>query len=231
MIAGGSLVFTAYEKWATSKAGDTRPAVIHQIRKQHELRVLRQDGSRADLFAPGGGVWVVHTISITHPESSGLSLEVMKRLAGNPPAGIDNVTLVSLVVDPPTADLDAALAETARTQGMLLPRWWLAASDPADTHKFIKAQLKVGIFPHQENDTWIHDTSIVLIDRAGRVRRAVVPNRKGGAPYIAAFDFDQAAKWDSEGRLTGTGRSNVEELELLLNQTIETLLDESPTLR
>jgi hypothetical protein len=230
MIAGGSLVYTAYEKWAASKAGDTRPAMIHQIRKEHQLRVLRQDGARADLFDPGGKVWAVHTLALSQHGSSGISQDVMMRLAGVF-AGNDEVTLISLVVDPPAADLDAVLASAAQAQGMDLPRWWLAASDPKDTHKFIKAQLKAGIFPHQENGTWVHDTSIVLIDRAGRVRRAVVPSRSGGAPYIAAFDFDQAAKWDREDRLTGTGRSNVEELEMLLINTINTLLDEPPMLR
>jgi cytochrome oxidase Cu insertion factor (SCO1/SenC/PrrC family) len=230
MIAGGSLVYTAYEKWAASKAGDTRPAMIHKVRKEHQLRVLRQDGARADLFEPSGRVWAVHTLALSPHDSSAISLDVMKRLAGIF-SGNDDFTLVSLVVDPPAAGLDAALANMAKASGMELPGWWLAASDPADTHKFIKAQLKAGIFPHQENGRWVHDTSIVLIDRAGRVRRAVVPSRSGGAPYIAAFDFDQAAKWDSEDRLTGTGRSNVEELEMLLVKTIKTLLDEPQTPR
>ena len=230
MVFGGTLVYTAYEKWAAGKAADTRPNFFYQIRKQHDLRVLLQDGTRADLFDPRGRIWAVHAMALSQPETARLSLEVMKRLSEKYGTRND-FTLVSLVVDPPAAALDVTLADAAKSRGMELPRWWLCASDPADTHKFIKNQLKAGIFPHQENGEWKYDSSIVLIDRNGHIRRAVVPSRKGGAPYIAGFDFDQAAKWDAEGKLTGTDRSNVEELERLLTTTIDTLLEEPPTVR
>ena len=44
---------------------------------------------------------------------------------------------------------------------------------------------------------------------------------------MATFDFEQAAKWDSEGKKTGTSLSNVQELESLLEKTIRTLLAET----
>ncbi len=66
----------------------------------------------------------------------------------------------------------------------------------------------------------------MLIDRAGHVRRAVVPQQRGGQPYVATFDFDQAARWDEEGKKTGTDRNNAAELELLLGKTIDALLTE-----
>ncbi len=231
MVLGGTLVYNAYEKWATRQTTDTRPNFVHQIRKEHDLRVVRQDGKTADLFDPRGGVWVVHVMVLTQPETSRRSMEVMKRVAEKH-AGNDDLKLVSLVVDAPAPETAAAtLAEHAREMDMELPQWWLCATDPATAHKFIKNQLKAAVFPHRENDGWKFDASIVLIDRAGHIRRAVVPSRKGGAPYIAGFDFDQAAKWDHEDIITGTGRSNVEELEGLLNATIATLLEESPTER
>jgi hypothetical protein len=114
---------------------------------------------------------------------------------------------------------------------MTLPQWWLAANEAPTMHKFIKSELKAGIFPHQENGEWIYETSIVLIDRQGHLRRAVVPSRGGGTPYVTGFDFDQAAQWDAEGRLTGNERSNVEQLDHLLAETIETLLSEDPEFR
>jgi len=231
MVIGGALVYNAYEKWAAEKAADTRPAFISQIRKEHDLRVLRQDGQRADLFDPRGTVWAVHTLALSQPETSRRSLEVMGRLAEKY-ADNDDFTIVSLVVDiPPIDELQARLTTAAGELGMKPPKWWLVASEPNDTHKFIKNQLKAGIFPHQENESWVHDTSIVLIDRDGHIRRAVVPNRAGGPPYIAGFDFDQAARWDEEGKLTGTERSNLEELEALLTATIDTLLTETSPLR
>lgn len=231
MILGGTLVYVSYERWADSKTEDTRPAFIHQIRKEHDLRVLLQDGSRGDLFNPRGRVWVVHTLALSQPETAHRSLDVMRRVAGKY-AGNEDLTLVSLVVDiPPPVKLDETLATHAEALGIKLPQWWLVASEPNDTHRFVKAQLKAGIFPHQEEGNWMHDTSIVLIDRSGHIRRAVVPNRAGGPPYIAPFDFDQAARWDEEGKLTGTDRSNLDELETLLTDTIDTLLTETPPAR
>ena len=229
MVLGGTLVYTAYEKWAARQTTDTRPNFVYQIRKEHDLRVLRQDGGTADLFDPRGGVWVVNVMALSQPETSRRAMEVMKRVAEKH-AGNDDLKLVSLVVDAPAPETVAStLASRAKEMDMKLPQWWLCATDPATAHKFIKNQLKAGIFPHRENGEWKFDSSIVLIDRSGHIRRAVVPSRKGGAPYIAGFDLDQAAKWDEEGTITGTGRSNVEELEGLLNATIETLLEESPT--
>lgn len=231
MVLGGTLVYTAYEKWAARQTTDTRPNFVHQIRKEHDLRVMRQDGKTADLFDPRGGVWLAHVISLAQPETSRRSMEVMRRVAEKH-SGNEDLKLVSLVVDAPAPETVAAtLVERAKEMDMELPQWWLCATDPATAHKFIKNQLKAGVFPHQENGEWKFDTSIVLIDRAGHIRRAVVPSRSGGAPYIAGFDFDQAAKWDAEGIITGTERSNVEELEGLLHATIDTLLEESPTER
>ena len=43
---------------------------------------------------------------------------------------------------------------------------------------------------------------------------------------IATFDFEQAAAWDAKGAKTGTEHSNVEQLEILLNHTIDKLLAE-----
>ena len=229
MVLGGTLVYTAYEKWASRKTADTRPAFLNQIRKEHWLRVMRQDGKRHDLFDATDKVWVVHTLALSNPETSRRAMDVMKRLAEK---HADGVIFVSLVVDqPPPGNLQTTLATRAAELGIEAPQWWLAVSDPNDTHKFVKKQLEAGIFPHEENGKWVHDTSIYLIDRTGHLRRAVVPNRKGGAPYIAPFDFDQAAKWDEDGIPTGTGRSNVEELEALLSATIDTLLKETPKTR
>ena len=80
--------------------------------------------------------------------------------------------------------------------------------------------------PGEVEGRWKFDPSIVLVDRNGHLRRAVVPQKKGGPPYIAPFDFDQAAQWDAEGKKTGTDLSNAQQLELLLMETIEKLLAE-----
>ncbi|MCB1133498.1 MAG: hypothetical protein KDN05_20435, partial [Verrucomicrobiae bacterium] len=122
----------------------------------------------------------------------------------------------------------AMIEQTAAKEGMHLPQWWLASTDQKTLHKFIKNELKAGEFPHEKDGKWMFDSSIVLIDREGNIRRAVVPQKRGGPPFVATFDFAEAAEWDARGAKTGTERSNVEELEQLLRKTIDTLLS-SPT--
>lgn len=227
MLLGGWLVLKAYEKWAAQQAGDDRPAIIYRIPKEKDLRVVRQDGKTADLFDLRGNVWVVNVISLTHPEASALSLAVMKRLSEEY-LDTPDFSLVTLAVNPMPADkIVGALSNAADTHGMELPRWWLGGNEPETLHTFIKNELKASEFPHLAEDQWVFDSSIVLIDRNGHIRRAVVPQKQGGPPFIATFDFEQAAKWDSEGKKTGTDRSNQEELESLLEATIDTLLTEA----
>ncbi|MGA0845246.1 MAG: hypothetical protein ACO3RV_01795 [Luteolibacter sp.] len=231
MLLGGSFIYIAYAKWAAGQNEDTRPNFVYQIRKERDLRVMRQDGRTVDLFDPRGSVWVVNVISITQPETSRRSMDVMKKIAADH-SGREDLIFVSLVVDSPQPEqLLTSLTNHAETLDMQLPQWWLCATEPKTTHKFIKNQLKADTFPHQEEGRWVFDTSLVVIDRGGHIRRAVVPNRRGGAPYIATFDFDQAAEWDDEGKQTGIELSNVEQLETLLRQTIETLIHEPPLTR
>jgi cytochrome oxidase Cu insertion factor (SCO1/SenC/PrrC family) len=226
MVLGGWLVIKSYETWAMRQTRDDRPSHIHRIRKERDLRVMRQDGKTAELYDLRGKVWVVNTLALGAPDNSPRSIEVMKRLSEKY-AGEKDFALVSLVLDPPPAEqLAAALETRAQSLGMRLPQWWLASNDMATTHKFIKSELRANVFPHQKDGRWIHDPSIVLIDRNGHVRRAVVPQQRGGQPYVAAFDFDQAARWDEQGIKTGTDRSNADELELLLDRTIHELLAE-----
>lgn len=226
MILGGTLIMLSYEKWAKKQSADDRPSMVHRIRKERDLRVIRQDGKTADLFDLRGKVWAVNVTSLAKPETSARSMAVMKRLAEKHAATPD-FHLVTLTLDPAPADqIVGLLAKGAQDHAITLPQWWLATNEAATLHKFIKSELKSNIFPHQENGDWVFDTSIVLIDKNGHLRRAVIPQKRGGQPFVATFDFDQAAQWDKDGILTGTERSNEGELEKLLETTIETLLKE-----
>jgi hypothetical protein len=226
MIVGGWTVLYAYNTWVKRQHLDNRPARVHNIRKERDLRVIRQDGQTHDLYSLRGKVWVIHTLALGAPDNSQLSREVVARLAERYASNPD-FALVSLVIDPPPAEqLISTLRTKADELGMKLPHWWLAANDARTVHKFIKSELKASVFPHLENGRWQHDSSIVLIDRIGDVRHAVVPQQRGGMPYVATFDFEEAAKWDADGKKTGTERSNTDELELLLVKTIDQVLAE-----
>lgn len=230
MILGGWLVLKAYENWAAQQATDTRPAIIHRIQKERDLRLLRQDGKMVELFDLRGSVFALNVLSLRDPETANRSMAVMKRLAEQR-AGEKDFRLVTLAIDPiPADELRGTLAKAAETHGMKLPQWWLGGNEPSTLHKFIKNELKASVYPNETGGMWNYDPSIVLIDRNGHLRRAVVTkthNGKPAKPGVVGFDFDQAAHWDAAGMKSGTDRSNEAELELLLARTIDALLAES----
>ena len=245
MLLGGWLVLERYKRLEAESArkasenfakeqlrdiidvGDeNRPAYIYRITPERDLRMLRQDGKIVNLVDLRGKVIALNVISLRDPQAAELSLAVMKRLAVSR-AGTADFSLVSLVVDPePSEKLLSTLKDAAATNEMKLPRWWLGGNEPKTLHKFIKNELKATIYPNEAGGKWLYDSSIVLIDKNGHIRRAVVPQKQGGPPFIATFDFEQAAAWDAKGAKTGTAHSNLEQLEILLNKTIDKLLAE-----
>jgi len=226
IFLGGWLVLKAYNQWSVQQAPDDRPAVIYRITPERDLRMLRQDGKVVDLVNLRGNVIALNVISLRDPQSAELSIAVMKRLAESR-TGTRNFNLITLVVDPlPSEKLLTRLEETAASNGMKLPQWWIGGNEPKTLHKFIKNELKATIYPNELKGKWEYDSSIVLIDKNGHIRRAVVPQKRGGPPFIATFDFEQAAAWDAKGAKTGTDHNNLEQLEILLNHTIDKLLTE-----
>ena len=226
MLLGGWLVLKAYDRWSTQQAPDDRPAMIYRITPERDLRMLRQDGKIVDLVNLRGKVIALNVTRLRDPQAAALSVAVMKRLAETRTNTAD-FHLVTLVVDPlPSEKLLASLTETAAANGIKLPQWWLGGNEPGTLHKFIKNELKATTYPNELKGKWEYDASIVLIDKNGHIRRAVVPQKRGGPPFIATFDFDQAAAWDAKGAKTGTEHNNLEQLEILLNHTIDKLLAE-----
>lgn len=219
--------FAQEQKSAVNDASrENRPAYIYRITPERDLRVLRQDGQIANLVDLRGKLIAVNVVSLRDPQAAQRSLEVMKRLAAARAETAD-LALVTLIVDPiPSEKLRTVLEEAAAANGMRLPQWWLGSNEPKTLHKFIKNELKATTYPNELSGKWDYDASIVLIDKNGHIRRAVVPQKQGGDPFVATFDFDQAAAWDAKGAKTGTEHSNVEQLEILLNRTIDKLLAE-----
>ena len=226
MFLGGWLVLKAYDRWSAQQAPDDRPAIIYRITPERDLRMLRQDGKIVDLVNLRGKVIALNVTSLRDPQAAALSMAVMKRLAEKRASTAD-FNLITLVVDPlPSEKLQVSLAETSAANGMKLPQWWVGGNEPGTLHKFIKNELKANIYPNELKGKWEYDASIVLIDKNGHIRRAVVPQKRGGPPFIATFDFDQAAAWDAKGAKTGNEHNNVEQLEILLNHTLDKLLAE-----
>lgn len=226
IFLGGWLVLKAYGRWSIQQAPDDRPAIIYRITPERDLRMLRQDGKIVDVVNLRGKVIALNVTSLRDPQAAELSMAVMKRLAQRR-AETQDFHLITLVVDPlPSEKLLASLAETSATNGIQLPQWWVGGNEPGTLHKFIKNELKATLYPNELKGKWEYDSSIVLIDKNGHIRRAVVPQKRGGPPFIATFDFEQAAAWDAKGVKTGTEHNNLEQLEILLNHTIDKLLAE-----
>lgn len=226
MVLGGGLVLKAYEKWSVEKSKDDRPAIVHQIRPERSLTVVTQDGSKADLMDLRGKVYLLNVIDLEQIETSQRSLQAMRQIAQKF-EGEAKMGFVTLVLNPiPAEEVKGELSKAAEVLEMNLPRWWLCTNENETLKKFIRKELKPSIVPEKIDGAWTFDPRVVLIDKNGHLRRAVVPQKNGGPPYVAVFDFDQAASWDEDGKLTGTDLSNEEQLTVLLSNTVEELLVE-----
>lgn len=224
MVVGGFVILKAYEKRTEEGEKDDRPSFVTRISEPKDLKFIRQDGEISDLMSLNGKVVVVQSIpqSQSDPVTAGIMKRLSEKYSDNP-----DVALVSLVLDPgPPEGLPGQLKEVAGMLGAELPQWTVASNERPTLHKFIKNEFKASLLPHEEKGDWEYDHSLVLIDRNRHVRRAVVPQKRGGAAYVAPFDFDLAAEWDGKRIKTGTELSNVEQLEVLLVETIGILLNE-----
>lgn len=230
MLLGGWLVLKAYDMWSLDQTNDIRPAVVYRITPERDLRMLRQDGATLDLVGdPPDSVIAVNVISLRDPAAAERSMAAMKHLAETR-ADTPHFHLVTLILDPqPSEKLLQVLKDTAAANGMELPLWWVGGNVPQDLHKFIYNQLKANVYPYVKDGKWIYDSSIVLIDKNGHIRRAVIPQKRGGPPFIATFDFAQAADWDAKGVKTSpdTDTTNYQQLLFLLDRTIDELLAET----
>lgn len=224
MVVGGIVILKAYEKRSKEGALDDRPSLLTKISEAKDLTFIRQDGEITNLMALKGKVLVVQSSPRSEADevTSGIMQRLDERYAGN-----DDFALVTLMLDPGEADgLVEELQEKARSLGAELPKWTVGANERESLHKFIKNEFKASMLPYEREGRWFYDPSLVLIDKERHVRRAVVPQKRGGAAFVAKFDFEQAAQWDAEGIKTGTENSNVEQLEILLNDTIDRVLME-----
>ena len=233
MVITGPWIYFLYKKKVNERlehereSGGNRPAIIHRIQPERSLRVIRQDGETADLMDLRNHVFAIHVVHLDQLEESQLSTEVLKRTATQF-AEVEDFRIVTLILNPGKADEALGkLKEAASKMEVELPQWWVATNQQETLTKFIRKELKPTMPPGEVDGRWVFDPRIVLVGRNGHLRRAVVPQKRGGPPYIATFDFDQAAEWDEQGKKTGTELSNAEQLEALMWATIEKLLAES----
>lgn len=224
MIVGGIVILKAYEKRTKEGESDDRPSFVTQISEPKDLVYMQQDGELKELMSLKGKVILVQVTPKSAPDA--VTTDIMRRFS-EAYAEEEDVVLLTLMLDPGDAEgLEMQLKEFSKELGAGLPKWIVASNERATLHKFIKNEFKANMLPHEKDGEWIYDHSLVLIDKNRHVRKAVVPQKQGGASFVVGFDFEQAMKWDEEGIKTGTELNNAEQLEVLLNDTLGILLAE-----
>lgn len=224
MIVGGVVILKAYEKRTKDASMDDRPSFVTKISERKDLVYMQQDGEVKDLLSLRGKVLVVQSLPST--EIDPLTTAIMQRLKETY-RDDENFALVTLMLDSGEENaVKNQLAGLATQLGAELPKWTVATNERPTLHKFIKNEFKANRLPHEAEGKWEYDRSLVLIDKNRHVRKAVVAQQRGGAPYVASFDFEQAQEWDRKGIKTGTDKNNVQQLEVLLNETIREVLAE-----
>lgn len=226
MIVGGFVILKAYEKRNKEASSDDRPSFVTRISERKDLVFMRQDGELKDLLSLKGKVVVVQCLASNQEDD--LTTPAMNRLAEQYREN-ESVALLTLMLDPGESNgLKDQVSQFATKLGANLPLWTVGTNDRPTLHKFIKNEFKANMMPYEKDGMWYYDRSLFVIDKNRHVRKAVVPQKRGGAPYVASFDFEKAKKWDDEGLTTKTDKTNLEQLEILLGQTIDVLLLEKP---
>lgn len=228
MVVSGIGVLIAYNRLAARQAEVSTPAFVTRIDKNFKL--WRQDESEAGLLDLRGDVVVISPVVFSDPESWKTTREILKELSDKY-RDRDDFHIVMITVDP-EQESPKELGAYAAQLDAELPQWWLAGAQQESVHKFLKNRLKAGFYPHRKNGKWIYDPSLVVIDRDRHVRQATVRATNTSGKQLnfrnrLPFDFEQAAKWDQEGRSKGLEQTNVETLRNLLFETVDSLL-ESP---
>lgn len=220
------MILKAYEKRNKEASSDDRPSFVTRISERKDLVFMRQDGELKDLLSLKGKVVVVQCLASNQEDD--LTTPAMNRLAEQYREN-ESVALLTLMLDPGESNgLKDQVSQFATKLGANLPLWTVGTNDRPTLHKFIKNEFKANMMPYEKDGMWYYDRSLFVIDKNRHVRKAVVPQKRGGAPYVASFDFEKAKKWDDEGLTTKTDKTNLEQLEILLGQTIDVLLLEKP---
>ncbi len=228
MVVGSILVLVAYNRKAAKLAEDDRPAYVTRLRTdKHDFKLWRQDESEASLLDLAGDVFVIAPVVFSQPESWKHTRDVLLELRDRY-AGRDDFHIVTITLDPEN-EPPAELARYADGLGAELPFWWLAGAREESVHKYFKNVLQAGIMPYREDGKWHYDPAVVLVDRDRHVRQPTVRARKPNGRELnhrnpVKLDFEEAARWDSEGRSEGLEESNVETMKAMLFKTIDELL-------
>lgn len=221
MVVSGAGILASYAQWMKKQADDDRPAFVGRLSDQLDFPVTRQDGSKEGLNRLFGHVTIYCGFSARQQDDWKATRAVLQKLAARY-AGREDFHIVCLTVDPANEGIPL-LEATGKDLGASLPQWWLASTGEAEAHKFLKNTLKLGFTPERKGDKWSFDPALTVVDRDRHLRQATIKSSVYSRARVT-LDFEQAARWDAEGRTKGLEKSNQETLEALLFKMVDDLL-------
>lgn len=176
IMLGGIFVTKAYIRLLERQNTEFRPEYKKRLEKN--LQLVRQDRTAVALDQLVGKVWLATPVVTAQPESGQLSREAMMQLAQEF-SEEEDVVFILLATNPENDSVEV-LQTFAEGQELSLPQWWLVGADGDTLRKYMKNELRYGIYPHEEEGIWSFDTSVVIVDRQRHIR--------------GHFDFDGAAR-------------------------------------
>jgi len=175
IMVGGIFVTKAYIRLLKRQQTEFRPE--YKKRLQKNFQMVRHDREAVSLDQLVGKIWLAAPFVSHQPESGQASRDAMVAMASEFSENEDVIFLL-LAVSPETDSVEK-MQVFAQGHELTLPQWWLVGAEGEKIRKFMKNELRFGIFPHQENEVWEFDTSVVIVDRQRHIR--------------GHFDFDRAA--------------------------------------
>ncbi len=174
-MLGGIFVTKAYIRLLERQQSEFRPE--YKKRLQKNFQMVRHDREAVGLNQLEGKVWLATPFVSGQPETGRASREAMVKMASSF-VDTKDVVFLLLAVNPETDSVEKMQA-FAQGNELALPQWWLVGAEGEKLRKFMKNELRYGIFPHEKDGSWNFDTSVVIVDRQRHIR--------------GHFDFDRAA--------------------------------------
>ncbi len=204
MTIGGILVASAYVKNLKRQSENFVPDHKGFFQKNIKLKIA--NGEIISLHDFEKKVWLAVQVSSANPESSQDTLRGYEKACQEIEGEKPHLVLFAVDVSPDELSPLDKLEER-------WPEATIVAANATILHKFIKNEMKVGIYPHETESGWVHDTVGVLVDRHRHIR--------------GHFDFEHYRGHDEKVTAkTGTSPHFADQLDALFLKNLKFLLQE-----
>lgn len=172
IMLGGLLVFYNYKLTLEQQAADYRPPMVKRI--DENFMFTRHDGQKVSVGDLEGKVWLVSHVFTRCPGQCAGMTEAMKAFqikhADNP-----LFKLVSVTMDP-EHDTPEVMDEFRNRFDLKFDDWWFVTGPPEALNSYMFKYFYFKPIEQEdkdkktENDIFVHDTKVALVDNARNVR-------------------------------------------------------------